>query len=486
MKSDTKHKIAFWSTIIAGVLVLLAISAFFIHRWTTNINLNDVVQNKVVQKQIKKRVNPQNRFLLSLAPTFLGFDEPKTYLLLFLNNTELRPGGGFIGSYATLKVSKGKINIISQQGVEKLDSQTPKDWRPKPPDILKEELKVDRWYFRDSNWSPDFAKSSNKGLKFYKNEGGAKSEDIDFVVGITTTVLEELLKIVGPIEVESIEFSDSNVIKKLQYQVHYGFKERGQSFRNRKQIMKPFLKKLSQKVQSGLLQNYQNYLDLAREMFKEKHVVIYSPQQKTQQTIEANNLGGRVVEKPVGDYLMWVDANLAALKTDHAIERNMTYQIRKKDGDYIATAKMKYNHTGNFDWRTSRYRTFARVYTPTGTEFISAKLENKEINKEGIQMGEELNKKWFGKFTQIEPQQSKTLSFTYKLPDRIAQDIKNGSYNLVAQKQIGTLKPQLTLELYFGKNITNANPAELEKYWGDSKYNLKTNLKQDRKFKLTF
>ncbi len=486
MRNDTKHKIVFWSIIIAGVLMLLTISAFFIYRWTTNIKVTDVVQNEVVQEQIKKRVNPQNRFLLSLAPTFLGFDEPKTYLLLFLNNTELRPGGGFIGSYATLRVSKGKINIISQQGVEKLDSQTPKDWRPKPPDILQEELKVDRWYFRDSNWSPDFSKSSKKGLKFYKKEGGAAAKDIDFVVGITTTVLEELLKIIGPIEVENIKFSNSNVIKKLQYQVHYGFKDRGQSFRNRKQIMKPFFKKLSQKVQGGLLQNYPNYLDLAREMFNEKQVVIYSPHKKTQQTLEENNLAGRVVKEPVGDYLMWVDANLAALKTDHAIDRNITYQLRKKEENYIATVKMKYDHTGNFDWRTTRYRTFARVYTPIGSEFVSAELEDKKIDKDDIQTGEELSKKWFGSFIKIEPQRSKALSFTYKLPDRIAQDIKDGSYNLVVQKQIGTLKPQLTLDLYFGKNITNANPPELEKYWGDSKYNLKTNLKQDRKFKINF
>src|SRR3989339_224407 len=55
----------------------------------------------------------------------LGLSKPKTYLLLFLNNTELRPGGGFIGVYATVRMDKGQTEILALEGTEKIDSRTP-------------------------------------------------------------------------------------------------------------------------------------------------------------------------------------------------------------------------------------------------------------------------------------------------------------------------------------------------------------------------
>ncbi|MGH7246431.1 MAG: DUF4012 domain-containing protein, partial [Candidatus Levyibacteriota bacterium] len=46
---------------------------------------------------------------IDVYPSVFGFDKKKTYLVLLQNNMELRPGGGFIGSYAVVSVDKGKI-----------------------------------------------------------------------------------------------------------------------------------------------------------------------------------------------------------------------------------------------------------------------------------------------------------------------------------------------------------------------------------------
>lgn len=485
MNQKTKRKAIFWTLIISCVLILLGVVVFFVYQWTQQLEVADVVQNETVQKQIKKRVSKENRFFLSLTPTFLGFDEPKTFLVMFLNNTELRPGGGFIGSYATLRVSEGKINVIQLQGVEKLDSQTPKSWKPKPPEIIKENLKVDRWYFRDSNWSPDFKKNAQRGLKFYSKEGGKAAEEIDFVAAITTQVLKEVVRIIGPIQVENLDFNADNVVEKLQYEVSYGFKDRGLSFKDRKQIMRPFFQKLTRKIQTNLFKEYKNYLTLARRMLEEKQVVIYARDDKLQKRLAQKNFTGEL-RQTTGDYLMWVDANLAALKTDHAIDRKLSYTIEKKNDQYLAIAEMTYKHDGEYDWRTSKYTTFARVYTPQGSKLLSAKQAGKSIDKQKIKQGLELQKQWYGHLITLEPGQTKTLSFSYTLPKRVANKIKDGSYKLTAQKQTGTIKPKLTLDLEFGKNITNANPSELKKHWGNDKYTLSTNLRKDRQFKVKF
>ncbi|MFB6226635.1 MAG: DUF4012 domain-containing protein [Candidatus Paceibacteria bacterium] len=485
MNQRDKRKTIFWSLIIFCALVVLGAAVFFVYNWAQQIKVTDVVRNEAVQNQIKKRVSKENRFFLSLVPTFLGFDEPKTFLVMFLNNTELRPGGGFIGSYATLRVSEGRIKVLQLRGVEKLDSQTPKSWKPEPPELIKDKLKVDRWYFRDSNWSPDFKKNAQRGLKFYSKEGGTAAEEIDFVAAITTQVLKEVVRIVGPIEVEGLKFNADNVVEKLQYEVSYGFKDRGLSFRDRKQIMKPFFQKLTKKIQANLFKEYKNYLKLARRMLEEKHVVVFAQDNKLQKKLAQKGFTGQL-KQTSGDFLMWVDANLAALKTDHAIDRSLNYKIDRKGDQFVATASMTYKHTGEYDWRTSKYITFARVYTPKGSKLLSAQEDGEDIDRGKIRRGREIQKQWFGHLTTLEPGQAKTLSFDYTLPKRVANKIKNGSYKLIAQKQIGTIKPKLTLELEFGKNITNASPSELKKYWGNDKYTISTNLRTDRQFKVKF
>ena len=485
---EKNKKLLFWLMISFTIVLLLVIFGLITYNWATNISPSQVYNNDIVQQQIQKRVSSENQVLLDFVPTFLGFSEPKTFLLLFLNNTELRPGGGFIGSYATVKVSEGKVNILDLRGVENLDSQTPESWSPEPPDILKEELKVDKWYFRDSNWSPDFAKSSQKGLKFYKKEKGIAADEIDGVVAATTNVLSELLAVTGPISVQGKNFNSNNVIEKLQYEVHYGFRNRGISFKNRKQILQPFFQKLSNKVKKNLFQNYNNYLDLAKRMLEEKHIVVYAREEQLQKKLEKNDFAGRV-ENTNSDYLMWVDANLAALKTDHAIDRNIKYQIKSQGSSYIAKVQMRYKHTmPNTDFRTTRYRTYARAFVPKGVKLIEAydSSEEKTKTSKDIDTGNSLNKAWFGEFITIEPGQTETLSFTYKLPKDIVDQINKGEYKLLTQKQIGTIEPKLTLSFDFGKNITYAKPSEQKKYWGDSKYYLNTNLRTDKKFTVKF
>ena len=62
----------------------------------------------------------------------MGNTAPQTYLVLFLNNTELRPAGGFIGAYAVVKIDKSKPQIIKVEGTEILDNLAPKDFPAVP------------------------------------------------------------------------------------------------------------------------------------------------------------------------------------------------------------------------------------------------------------------------------------------------------------------------------------------------------------------
>ena len=77
-----------------------------------------------------------------------------------------------------------------------------------------------------------------------------------------------------------------------------------------------------------------------------------------------------------------------------------------------------------------------------------------------VDQGEELGKKWFGAFIAIEPGQTGRLSFSYLLPNTMSEKIKNGSYTLFVQKQLGLPEMGLTLWLDFGNNSGMENNGD--------------------------
>lgn len=467
--------------ILALVALLIIAAGFFSYQWVKNLTPEKIIKSDFVQK----RLSAENREAVNLLPRLLGFTKPITYLILFENNTELRPGGGFIGVYAVIRMNKGKMEIVKMEGTENLDRYAPADWKPTPPKPISEQLKVDRWYFRDANWSPDFSVSAEKALELYKAEKGAAADEIDAVAAFTPTVLEELLRLTGPLTAQGMEFTAENVTEKLEYEVEYGYDDKGVAFTERKQIILPLFSALIGKLESGVFANFSDYFSLAEELIKEKQIMAYAPADDLQKIIIAHGLDGRMAESS-GDYLLWVDANLAALKTDYALKRSLYYEFSEQpDGRLLALAQMAYSNQGEFDWRTTRYRTYARVFVPAGSELVLVEQMNemgatKKITK--FDQGEELGKKWFGAFISIEPGQTMYLNFHYLLPSAVSDAVANGAYTLLAQKQLGTIASGLTLNLNFGNNIKIAEPAEVQSNWGDKAYKYSGDLREDRNF----
>ena len=489
MNLEFKHKRKKWPWFLFIVFVVVFGLGFYAYSFVKNFTPVKLLQSDFVKQQIIKQVGEDNAEIINFLPDLLGFSEPKTYLLLFLNNTELRPGGGFIGSYATLQLNQGQTNLLQMGGTENINTSSSGSGAPQ---IILDKLNVDKWYFRDSNWSPDFVISSEKTLEFYKNGNNLGANEISGVIGITTDVLEGLMKITGPFTIDGINFTSDNVIEKLEYEVEYGYQNRDIAFTERKDIMEVFFISLMDHLKNDLFSNLDNYKVLVDTLLKEKNIVIYSLTSDLAKILKENNWSGQMAETS-GDYLMWVDANLAALKTDRVIKRDLNYTLVFDKNKYKAIASTTYTHSGSFNWRTTNYLSYTRVYVPTGSELISAKVGDKtwvrdaKDNTFGVDTGIENGKKWFGVYFSIEPGNKKTISFEYSLPDSIIDNVKNKSYNLSIQKQIGSNNTDLTIHLEFDKtNIVSAIPAEEELKWGDRNYDFETALIEDLNFEIKF
>lgn len=412
---------------------------------------------------------------------FLGFNKAKTYLVLFLNNTELRPGGGFMGAYAVVGIDKARFSVRKVEGTEILDNYAP-PFTAEPPAPLKKYVLVDRWNFRDANWSPDFARSSQKALELYGKERGLAAGEIDAVIGITPTIFEKLLVITGPLSVDGEEYTSQNFTEKLEYEVEYGYVKDGKKAIERKLILGDLGKVLEEKLKRDLFKNWSAYWSLARQLIQEKQLLVYSTEPDMQTKVAALGWSGQMRSFD-GDYLLYADANLAALKTDASIRRTLTYTITPTTSQkFIAEVDMHYIHTHKIDWRTSRYRSYARIFVPLGSELIGVEgmVKNTPVDK-GVEDG----RAWFGTLVDVGALKEGHLKFRYYLAPTVVERLKQGEYALSVQKQLGTNGVGLTLGLNFGTPLLAARPGELPAFHGDSRYDLKTDLSVDRVFGVT-
>jgi len=433
--------------------------------------------------------------ILQISPGVLGYQEEKNYLFLFQNNTELRPGGGFIGSYGVLKIKNGDILSFQIDDVYNLDRLVEGKLIIPAPQPMCQQANWCNWYFRDSNWSPDWPKSAQKVLYFYQKEreiAGQKKLKIDGVIGVDLFFVQSLLELVGPVEIKGIEFNHKNFIDTLQELVEIQYHKEGIPKIERKLVLNDLYQEILNKVLKLSLKDYNRFWLFTRQNIKEKHILSYFLNPEVQNFISKNGWQGEVKDVP-GDYLMVVDSNLRSLKTDRVMKRDISYSLSIEDNKPIANLSINYQNQGQIeDWRTTRYRNYLRVYVPLGSKLInSTGLIENEKSQKPIQAETyfDLGKTVFAGFTIVPLRQNRTITFKYQLPDEILDQVKKGQYNLYVQKQLGTKGHRLSINLKFDKKIKSArmterNSDKSQGYVNQTEFN--SDLSIDREIEVKF
>lgn len=356
------------------------------------------------------------------------------FFLMLQNNYELRPGGGFLGQYAILKIKDGKIISFAFEDANLLDQRI-KDANIKitPPWPLTRYGQVRRWLLHDSNFSPDFPTNAAKAEYFYRLGGGR--EKIDGVIAINADVLNHVIGITGPITVPGFgTYTAENAAISLEEDVEKIYLEQevtDEQTRNRKNVMKTLSAQIVSHISS--LNDVKKLADLGLEELRDKNVQLFFKDVTLQNLVAGVYWDGSVAKDWNNDFLMVVDANIGAKKSDYYVKRSLNYIVDFTGAKPIATLTYNYNHTATHgDWRTSDYHTYTRVLAPTGAKYI----EGSRQKTGGVSTTNDTAFKKTVFSYKVDALMNTTLptSIQYELPDTITAD----NYQLLIQKQSGT------------------------------------------------
>ncbi len=399
----------------------------------------------------KKEIEVVNQLVAELTKQD---ERTRVFLVLLQNADELRPGGGFLGQYAIIKVKNGEVistfvedaNLLDQRIVAKIT----------PPYPFERKLQLKKWKFRDSNFSPDFPTNAEKAQYFYRLAGGR--EKFDAVIGVNSHVFNNILAISGPIQIpgDSNVYTSEDGAYKLEERVeraYLGEDVPAELKQNRKAIMKKLAAEIMKRV--ATVSNVPKLAEFAQNELRNRDVMLWFADENLQALVESVHWDGSMADDWTGDYLMLVDANMGALKTDYYVRRKLDYTVDFTGEKPVGTMVYTYSNTApRGDWRTSDYHTYLRTYVPQGSVMQERKWINAVITRE------EFNKTYFGGFVDVEIGQNDVMTtLKYELPETITAE----NYKLLIQKQsgVGTLPVSVHIKTKDGK--TYDQTADLQK-----------------------
>ena len=439
--------------------------------------------------QVKRQINEASLILKKavplsqLLPALAGYPGQADYLVVLPNNDELRPSGGFLGTYGILRIKDGEILSFNTDDIYHLDMPAQAKMNLETPLPIKKYLN-DKWYLRDANWSPDWPTAAIKIDWFYRLEtklAGAANlpQAFNGVIAITPKLIIDFLRITGPVSVEGQIYDQNNFQDLLEYRVEKGFIELGVSRWQRKAVIGEIVKKLKIKIFDLPPDKWTKIINSAIDNLTAKNLMFYLADNHLENIAVENGWAGEI-KNYYGDYLLVVDANLAALKTDAVMSRSLEYKVSQSVNGLFAKLILNYAHNGRPDWKTSAYKSYTRVYAPLGSQLI--KING--YTSEQIDIGQEAGKTWFGFYFTVEPGKIKNLIIEYKLPPEV---MLNNNYGLYLQKQPGKEFDYLAVDLSFKNGITSYNPASLSmRKVSPSRLRWEGDLNIDRIFEIKF
>lgn len=393
---------------------------------------------------LRQKIN-KVRSILPLVPVFIAQDSKKTYLVLFQNSTELRPTGGFIGSYGLITFEKGKLLDFSVEDIYSADGQL--QGFVEPPQPIKEFLGQNTWFFRDSNWDPDFSVSAERAEWFLQK---TTNRNVDGTIAVNLPAVKFLLEATGPITLSDYneEVTADNLFDRAEYRAEIDFFP---GSTQKKDFLGALAREIFSRAQSGSAADLIKLAQASEAALEQKQILVFLHDADSQKQLGLQNWAGTLLrpslaagdQRPVfGDYNFLVEANLGINKANYFLSRQIKHQLTiLKNKEVLAVTTINYHNQSPADaWPGGVYKSYLRQYLPAGSSLVSVKVDDKRLNLSGdVDTSAAGDKFILGFGVSVPVKGAAEVEITYRLPGALMGQNGFSRLAVVMPKQPGIL-----------------------------------------------
>lgn len=397
---------------------------------------------------LRLKIN-QLRNVLPLVPGLIAEDSKKTYLVLFQNSTEIRPTGGFIGSYGLLTFEKGKLLDFNVSDIYAADGQL--KGYVEPPKPIKEAFGDNTWYFRDSNWDPDFIVSAERAEWFLQKTTNRK---VDGVIAVNLPAVKFLLEALGPINLPDYneEVSAENLFDRAEYRAEIDFFP---GSTQKKDFLGALAREIFTKAQSASAIELLKLAQATEAGLAQKQILLNLHDPAGQKILLQQNWAGGLFspnltttdQRPVmADYNFLVEANLGINKANYFLNRQIKQQLTiLKNKEVLAVTTINYQNQSPADaWPGGVYKSYLRQFLPAGSSLVSVKIDDERLNLgRDVDTGSSRDKFVLGFPISVPVKGTSEVEITYRLPDSLVNKNNLSRLAVVVPKQPGIINDSL-------------------------------------------
>lgn len=377
--------------------------------------------------------------LLKVFDGVFAKNSDRLYAIFFANDREIRPGGGFIGSFALVRIGNTQVQEWKVYDVYDADGQLKA--RVAPPEPISKYLQQPFYFLRDSAFTPDSPTNVVVAEDFLQKELGITK--LDGAITVTFSSIEKLLGDIGPVYLSEFQdnITNENIYIKTQLYAEKDF------FPGSTQ-KKDFLQALatSMMVQLSEPKSAFRAMESIRESLDEKLITVYFDEPEAQTLFDSMYWSGRqlppscivknvpVTSNCVPLYIFPVEANLGVNKANAFVDRDYEYKVRVLADGVIESDFVTHfiNESYPDVFPGGAYRNYYQLFLPPDVTIQSITIDDVLASNVTIEKDKYTH---LGLWIEIPPQGRKSVTIKY----RTAQVLPpvNSQIQIILQKQIG-------------------------------------------------
>jgi hypothetical protein len=389
--------------------------------------------------------------LVPIITEILGGNGARTYLIEQVNPSELRPGGGFIGTYSVLQANQGSLKLIKSGSATDLIGTRAAPGQPgyiTPPGPIREFVPNTSWSFIDSNFFPDFPSNALAGEQFAQPYVG----HIDGVISVDYYTVAKMLELTGPLPVPGygITLTGANFVSLVvQYDLVADPRH--------KAILSATAGTLMNRVATLPAAQWPALIGALNDLSSARHLQAYFNNAPVEKQLTQFGWSGTINPTSGQDYMMEIESNLGGTKANYFLVRKFTVELARNG--LLLHHKVTIDLTDNmpFDYRPGEYyNAYLRLYVSPNASSAGDNLRRAKYPNPAPPTGTAMIDGWVPTFHGYG--HSAEAVFTYDTP-WVADG--RGEGQLYWQKQPGTLPDAVTVKWNDGSGHTYSVNGDL-------------------------